>query len=46
MKKTFITKNEVVALSCKNGKDSLADGQEVLFMTNESHQIYYDFIPR
>ena len=28
-KKTFLPKNEVEALSCKNGKDSLADGQEV-----------------
>ena len=28
-KKTFLARNEVEALSCKNGKDSLADGQEV-----------------
>ena len=26
---TFLARNEVEALSCKNGKDSLADGQEV-----------------
>ena len=29
VKETFINKNEVEALSCKNGKDDLADGQEV-----------------
>ena len=28
-KETFLARNEVEALSCKNGKDSLADGQEV-----------------
>merc|ERR1712020_848082 len=28
-KKTFLPKNEVEALSCKNGKADLADGQEV-----------------
>merc|ERR1712223_1998679 len=28
-KKTFLPKNEIEALSCKNGKASLADGQEV-----------------
>merc|ERR1712037_331483 len=28
-KKTFLPKNEVEALSCKNGKANLADGQEV-----------------
>merc|ERR1719458_433646 len=28
-KKTFITRNEVEALKCKNGKANLADGQEV-----------------
>jgi len=33
VKKTFTTKNEVEALSCKNGKDSLADGQEVTIET-------------
>merc|ERR1719362_1934285 len=32
-KKTFLPKNEVEALSCKNGKDSLADGQEVTIET-------------
>merc|ERR1719333_199505 len=28
-KKTFLPKNEIEALSCKNGKANLADGQEV-----------------
>ena len=28
-KKTFLARNEVEALSCDNGKDDLADGQEV-----------------
>merc|ERR1712212_875627 len=32
-KKTFIAKNEVAALSCNNGKDDLADGQEVTIET-------------
>ena len=29
LEETFLARNEVEALSCKNGKDSLADGQEV-----------------
>merc|ERR1711934_878441 len=32
-KKTFLPKNEVEALSCKNGKANLADGEEVTFET-------------
>merc|ERR1712037_278422 len=32
-KKTFLPKNEVEALSCKNGKANLADGQEVTIET-------------
>ena len=41
-KKTFLERNdEVEALSCKNGQDILADGQEVSrnIFTNENHQI-------
>ena len=47
-KKTFIAKNEVAALSCNNGKDDLADGQEVSkkILANENHQIFSYFIPR
>ena len=39
-KKTFLPKNEVEALSCKNGKANLADGQEVSknILKNENHQ--------
>merc|ERR1711971_1388229 len=33
VKKTFLAKNEVEALKCKNGKASLADGQEVTIET-------------
>merc|ERR1719504_606037 len=33
VKKTFLAKNEVAALNCKNGKASLADGQEVTIET-------------
>merc|ERR1712172_427605 len=33
VKKTFLPKNEVAALNCKNGKASLADGQEVTIET-------------
>merc|ERR1711971_572431 len=32
-KKTFLPKNEVAALNCKNGKANLADGQEVTIET-------------
>merc|ERR1712243_170819 len=32
-KKTFLARNEVEALKCKNGKASLADGQEVTIET-------------
>merc|ERR1712037_362053 len=32
-KKTFLARNEVEALKCKNGKANLADGEEVTFET-------------
>ena len=47
-KKTFIAKNEVEALSCKNGKDDLADGQEVskMILANEKQLEIYIFDPQ
>merc|ERR1712212_1159427 len=41
-KKTFIAKNEVAALSCNNGKDDLADGQEVTIETPNFPENYPD----
>merc|ERR1712088_1156226 len=42
-KKTFLERNdEVEALSCKNGKDDLADGQEVTIETPNYPENYPD----
>ena len=46
-KKTFLARNEVEALNCRNGKANLADGQEVSkkILINENHQTFSYFIP-
>jgi len=41
-KKTFLARNEVEALSCKNGRDTLADGQEVTIETPNYPENYPD----
>ena len=47
-KETFLARNEVEALSCKNGKANLADGQEVSqnILKNENHQTASYFMLR
>merc|ERR1719153_1582795 len=41
-KKTFLARNEITALNCENGKDDLADGQEVTIETPNYPENYPD----